>query len=262
MFVTLGMAFKKFCFPRLQKCDPSIFPSTAVKFYKSENTIKSGFSFWPFFRICQPKRHRNPWVSKNYYGGVILRSSQGPIGPPCSTTQWARNHLIFLFWWPNLWGTAAGGCSFLRGCTQCYLLRLSGNHFRSSHHSPTRRSISDRPPIKKRPSENWISGANRNGFPALTNGDSMTDDDLKWLKSLCVWCVSRWSSELIVQRTQFSPLNTLNTFQNSSPTGTAHHGPIELRKVIHKIRCSTLAFSCYFVNQGGEESVLQSSSEE
>ena len=78
------------------------------------------------------------------------------------------------------------------------------------------------------PSENWISVANRNGFPALTNGDSMTDDDLKWLKSLCVWCVSRWWSELIVQRTQFSPLNT---FEHLSELLSNWNGPSRPNRV-------------------------------
>ena len=53
----------------------------------------------------------------------------------------------------------------------------------------------------------------------------MTDDDLKWLKRVCVW----WWSGLIVQRTQFSPLRTPLELE-------PHHRPITLGKVIHKIR--------------------------
>lgn len=152
------------------------------------------------------------------------------------------------------------GVHFLVGPTQCYLMRLSGNHFGSSHHFPTydqSAAQSDQEASKW----NWISVANRNGFPGLTNGDSMTDDDLKWLKSLCVWCVRRgdganWLSKEL-------NFHLWKTFQDSSPTGTPSWPPIRLGKVIHKIRCSTLHSSfllCYFVNQG-EEPLLQCSSE-
>ena len=89
--------------------------------------------------------------------GVILRSSLGPTGPPCSTSQWTRNHLIFPHF-DDLTSEAplTVGVHFQHNV----ILRLSGNHFGSSHpthdQSATARSRSVQVKLNFRGKPKWF----------------------------------------------------------------------------------------------------------
>ena len=115
------------------------------------------------------------------YPEVILNVPLGHLGYLLHVKRIARSSPITIQ--PSSETPPMVGVRFSSlGREQCYLLRLSRNHFGSPHLPLDRahhQSLGGS--IKKRPSETEFpfSVANRNGFPGLTNGHSMTDDDLK-----------------------------------------------------------------------------------